>query len=34
MVIPPGITCSGRKNPPEDGIAAGNNQLMEADSDI
>jgi hypothetical protein len=29
----PGITTSGTRNPPEEWDSAGNNQLMEADSD-
>jgi hypothetical protein len=29
----PGITSSGTRNPPEEWDSAGNNQLMEADSD-
>jgi hypothetical protein len=33
MVFPLGITSSGMKNSPEEWDTAGNNQLMEADSD-
>jgi hypothetical protein len=33
MGFPPGITSSGTRNPPEEYDSAGNNQLMEADSD-
>jgi hypothetical protein len=33
MGFPPGITTSGTRNPPEEYDSAGNNQLMEADSD-
>jgi hypothetical protein len=33
MGFPPGITNSGTRNPPEVHDSAGNNQLMEADSD-
>jgi hypothetical protein len=33
MGFPPGITTSGTRNPPEEWDSAGNNQLMEADSD-
>jgi hypothetical protein len=33
MGFPPGITTSGTRNPPEEYDYAGNNQLMEADSD-
>jgi hypothetical protein len=31
--FPPGITRSGTRNPPEEYDSAGNNQLMETDSD-
>jgi hypothetical protein len=31
--FPPGITSSGTRNPPEEYDSAGNNKLMEADSD-
>jgi hypothetical protein len=33
MEFPPGITRSETRNPPEEWDSAGNNQLMEADSD-
>jgi hypothetical protein len=33
MGFPPGITTSETKNPPEEWDSAGNNQLVEADSD-
>jgi hypothetical protein len=33
MGFPPGITTSGTRNPPEKHDSAGNNQLMEVDSD-
>jgi hypothetical protein len=33
MGFPPGITSSETRNPPEEYDSAGNNQLMEADSD-
>jgi hypothetical protein len=33
MGFPPGITTSGTRNHPEEWDSAGNNQLMEADSD-
>jgi hypothetical protein len=33
MGFPPGITISGTRSPPEEYDSAGNNQLMEADSD-
>jgi hypothetical protein len=33
MGFPPGITSSGTRNPLEEYDSAGNNQLMEADSD-
>jgi hypothetical protein len=33
MSFLPGITTSGTRNPPEEWDSAGNNQLMEADSD-
>jgi hypothetical protein len=32
-VFPPGIASSGTRNPPEEWNSAGNNQLMEADSE-
>jgi hypothetical protein len=33
MGFPPGITSSGTRNPHKENDSAGNNQLMEADSD-
>jgi hypothetical protein len=33
MGLPLGITSSGTRNPPEEYHSAGNNQLIEADSD-
>jgi hypothetical protein len=33
MGFPPGSTASGTRNPPKEYDSAGNNQLMEADSD-
>jgi hypothetical protein len=33
MGFPSGITSSGTRNPPKEYDSAGNNQLMEADSD-
>jgi hypothetical protein len=33
MRFPPGITSAGTRNSPEEYDSAGNNQLMEADSD-
>jgi hypothetical protein len=32
--IPPKITSSWKRNPPEEWDSAGNNQLMEVDSDL
>jgi hypothetical protein len=33
MCYPPGITSSGTSNPPKEWDSAGNNQLMESNSD-